>query len=136
MGVRIDTTVHLEDIFGEEYKFDVQDDKGKVMLTADNVSGIIKLFLRNLSNFYARSNNGKAMPFEWSERATNIAIDMKMAVDGVLDLDIADHNWLVERVKEFGTTFMQANAKQLLTWVSAMPEAPVLKDLKGGEGDG
>ena len=127
MGVRIDTGVELQDIFGEAYKFEVQDDKGKAVLVAESVPDILKLFLRNLNSFYARANNGKAMPWEWAEHSVAIGTEMRRD-NGVMELDRDDHAWLMERVKEFGTTFMQANAAQLKTWLSAMPDLALVKE--------
>lgn len=130
MGIKVDLKQELRDIWDEEYKFSIPQDGGQPPFVADTVPEILKLFLRNLNQFHMRANNGKAMPWEWSENCLAIATEMRQTANGVLELDINNHKWLMERVREYGTTFMNVNAPMLEEWLTPM------KDSMGGEDSG
>ncbi|MDZ4249696.1 MAG: hypothetical protein U0990_06355 [Candidatus Nanopelagicales bacterium] len=134
MAVKVDLKQPLEDIWGEKFKITLPDENGK-QKTYSNVEEVLTLFLKNLANFHVRANNGKPMPWEWSEHCINIALVLRHA-DGVLELDNSDHKWLMERVKEFGTAFITADAAMMEKWLAPIKEEkPDLKLVKEQTGE-
>jgi hypothetical protein len=98
----------LEDIFGDPLTITIRDGEGEDVKSGSGLVEILTLFIRNLGNFYAK--DGKPMPFSDSEHALPVALALRAAKNGVIELYVDDQLWLLEIVKQMGTKFLGDDA--------------------------
>ena len=118
----------LTDIFGDTLTITTKGDDGKDERMTPDLAELVKLFIRNLGNFYAVDK--KQMPFEDSEHALNVARGIRDLKNGYIEMYDDDYNWLMKLVEAKGTMLLGDDA------VILRDALKVLKEPEAGNPEG